>query len=771
MLVIFLVIAPSTLASDISTVKSEPDEDVKEIMYHNGNLIVEGGETYVIENVTFFIDGNIFVEEDSTLLIQNSEIILESRFFTHYNAYLRGNAKFIAENSTLESRGHHTVMFKVGDGTLMLSNTEYEWQIHASGGIIVITSCKSTRAPIFFQGGEITISDSEVYVIGIPVNSEEESVFELDNLHPGFNKHLIIKRSHGNKILELTNTFVSGWVVDVGSGTRLTYENLVVKNSVLSGLWFWFHTDSYVEISDLELGYFSHWKMREEWKLEGVTYNVELINTTVTDLYKLQIYGQALIENVSGAQVAPRGSAFVYVKNSTIDPNLVLRGNEYVILEDTEVGGVELEEDRSIRPARGGIHLLELRGAQITGMEIASNYTLIKGEGIFNARFEDINWAFGIVEREFPVIVEFEGNPYPNASLNLVDSSGSLIWNGKTDANGTALFNLTFTVENYAERHRLLATLKDRTISRKVNFLSDTPVVLTFDEHYVDGDIGDWSEIPPLVTDESGDSLAEYGDLRALYAILGDNYLYIAVEIYDEEFENTTENLVIEIDSDFDGKRDYVINVYHVRNEETHEESQIVESVVDRVIELRVPLEGIGNPDEFNIGAHIVYQISENKRAASDKMEGWTLISRRSSIYIDISSNQILRGENLTVSGEISPYKIGAPITLTYQMPNGSLLTRNVTSTDIGVFNFTFRPDIVGSWIVNASWEGDLSHNGASSQTTSFTVVEPEQTTDEEPKSGGILGLSYELVILGLVFGFFIIWFARARWMRMILQT
>lgn len=764
MLVIFLFVSPSTLARDISTVKSEPTEDVKEIIHHKGDLIVEGGETYVIEKVTFFIDGNIFVEDNSTLLIKNSEIILESRFFTHYNVYLKGNAKFIAENSTLESLGHHAVMFKVGDGTLMLRNTEYEWQIHA-GGKIVIKNCKSPRAPIFFQGGEIYISDSEVHAICIPVNSEEESVFELDNLHPGFNKHVIIKRSHGNKLLELTNTFVSRWVVDVGSGTRLTYENLVVKNSVLSGLWFWFHMDSYVEISDLELGYFPHWKMREEWNLEGVTYNVELINTTITDLYKLQIYGQAQIENVSGSQVAPRGSAFVYVRDSTIEPNLILRGNEYVILEDTEIQVLHLEEDRSIRPTQGGIHHLEFRGGKITGsIEIASNYTLIKGEVVFYTRFEDINWAFGIVEREFPVIVEFKGNTYPNASLNLVDSSGNLIWKGKTDGNGVALFNLTFMKGNYTEKYRLLTKSQNRTISRKISFLSDTPVVFSFDKFSTDGDLGDWKAIPPLATDESGDSLVEYGDLRAIYATLDENHLYIAVETYDGGIEKTAENLIIEIDSDLDGKRDYVIDLHYVRNEETHEESQIVESAVDRVIELRVPLESIGNPDEFNIGAHIIYEISESEHAASDEMEGWTLISRRSSISTDMSSNQILHGENLTVSGEISPSKIGAPITLTYQMPNGSLLTRNVTSTDIGAFNFTFRPDVIGSWSVKASWEGDLTHNGASSQTTSFTVVEPEQTTDEEPKSGGILSLSYEPIILSLVFGAIIILFLhRAR--------
>jgi len=37
MLVIFLVIAPSTIAIDISTVKSEPTEDVKEIIQHEGD--------------------------------------------------------------------------------------------------------------------------------------------------------------------------------------------------------------------------------------------------------------------------------------------------------------------------------------------------------------------------------------------------------------------------------------------------------------------------------------------------------------------------------------------------------------------------------------------------------------------------------------------------------------------------------------------------------------------------------------------------------------
>lgn len=733
MLVIFLVIAPSTLAMSIPSVKSDPDEDEKETIYHSGDFVVEGGKTYVIENKTFFIDGNLIVKDRSTLIIRNSKIILQLKFFGEYWVTVRDFSRLLVDNATLGRTDHHLTIFTVRPGSeVIIKNAVCGWDLNPDGKIVLENyDASSACNGIFFHGGKITAVNSTFNIISIPISGKNKYTLELNNLKPGFLEHVLIERNRGTAYLELLNSTVGMWAVDIGDPVNPSFVDLVVRDSRLWGLWIWFRLGTDVKLSNIRPGLYYYWRMSEVWHLDGVGYDIELVNTSI-EMFKLQIVGNALIENVSGVQVATRGPSFAHVKNSTIQVNLILRGNEHVILEDTEVQGsiIQLIEDRSdlqYSIGLGGAHHLEFNRATIkVPFEIASNYTKIEGEVTIFVGLDEVNWVFGIVEREFPVIVEFEGNPYPNAPLNLFDSSGSLIWKGKTDENGAALFNLTFMKENYTEKYRFFTKSQNRTISRKIGFLSDTPVVFSFGEHCTDGDLGDWKAMSPLMIDERGDSLAEYGDLRAIYATLDYNHLYIAVEIYDGGVEKTAENLIVEIDSDLDGRRDYVIDAHSVRNEETHEVSQIVESAVDRVIELRVPLESIGNPDEFNIGAHTIYQISGGEHAASDKMEGWALISRRSSISIDVSSSQILYGGNLTVSGEISPSKIGAPVTLTYQMPNGSLFTKNVTSTDMGAFNFIFRPDVVGSWSVKASWEGDPTHNGASSQTTSFTVVETE---------------------------------------------
>ena len=722
----FLISICSIHAKNIIHVKSILDKDKKDIVHHSGDLIVECGETYLIENVKLSIEGNIFVKNNATLKIENSDLILESIFFTQYNVELSDNAKFIAENSTLGSWDMKKVMFIVKEANVQLINTIYEWQIHADGGNIFLKSCKSTSNPIFFKGGKIYINNSDIYVITIPINNNKKSSSEFNNLHPGFNKHIIIERNDGKKHLELTNTSISGWILDVGDAQGPTYEDLVVKNSILDGIWFWFHANSSVEINGLELGYFSYWRMQEEWNLKNVDYDVKLVNTTINDLYKLQILGNALIENVSGTQVAPRGSSFIYVKNSRIEPNLVLRGNEYVIIEDTEIFAIDLEEDTSILEniiRKGGNHYLELRNTKIFGsIEIASNFTIIRGDFMITSSIEDINWAFGIVEREFPVFIECNGNPCQNASLYLIDPNGKLIWGGITDKNGCALFNVTFTKENYAEKFSLDVEWYNRSISKNIYFLKNTPLIISLGENSLYGHLKDWGEISPLVVDAEDDSLVEHGDLKSIYVVLKDNYLYIMVEMYDEEIEEVKPPL-IEIDVNLDEERDYIVGIDKVENINTHE-SYLVESAFDNFIEYKVPIQSIGNPLEFNIGAHITYRLSENRWAAADAIDPrWTFISRKSSIYMNVSSAQINFGENISASGKISISHKSVPIILTYQMPNGSILVRNVVTASDGSFNDTFRPIIQGIWRVKANWEGDLDYIGSNSSWYTFMVV------------------------------------------------
>lgn len=88
---------------------------------------------------------------------------------------------------------------------------------------------------------------------------------------------------------------------------------------------------------------------------------------------------------------------------------------------------------------------------------------------------------------------------------------------------------------------------------------------------------------------------------------------------------------------------------------------------------------------------------------------------------------QVMEGQNMSVIGYISPIKKGEAVTLTYGLPNGTLLTETVATGTAGYFNHTFAPDAPGVWNVTASWGGDDKLLGATSPTVSFEVIEKKE--------------------------------------------
>jgi hypothetical protein len=369
----------------------------------------------------------------------------------------------------------------------IIKNTVCGWDITEGGKIILENYDASSAANgIFFYRGKIIAVNSRFNIISIPVRGSQKYTSELSNLNPGLIQRLLIEKNDGDDYLQLTNTIVNRWVVDAGDPVDPSFVDLVVKNSKLWGLWIWFCPGTDVGLSNIKPGIYPYWRMSDAWSLNGVDYDIELVNTTI-EMFKLQTLGNARIENVSGVQVATRGSSFAYVKNSIIEASLILRGNEHVILENSEVqrGSVQLIEDRSDLQyviGRGGVHYLEFRKAVIeTPLEIASEYTRIKGEVTIHTRYAEVNWVFGIVEREFPVVIlDSEGCPMENAQVEVISPEGNVICRKFTDQQGKALFNITFTKENYNKKWILNITADGMSISERVGFLTSTPILLTY---------------------------------------------------------------------------------------------------------------------------------------------------------------------------------------------------------------------------------------------------------------------------------------------------
>jgi predicted nucleic acid-binding Zn ribbon protein len=93
-------------------------------------------------------------------------------------------------------------------------------------------------------------------------------------------------------------------------------------------------------------------------------------------------------------------------------------------------------------------------------------------------------------------------------------------------------------------------------------------------------------------------------------------------------------------------------------------------------------------------------------------------------ITIIVSPTAVKQTNTATVSGTISPKTAGAAVMLTYTRPDGTGLTKTVTTDTDGRFSDSFASEDMGSWQVYASWQGDQVHAGARSAVTTFQVTE-----------------------------------------------
>ena len=82
-----------------------------------------------------------------------------------------------------------------------------------------------------------------------------------------------------------------------------------------------------------------------------------------------------------------------------------------------------------------------------------------------------------------------------------------------------------------------------------------------------------------------------------------------------------------------------------------------------------------------------------------------------STVTVSVSPQVIEKGEAVRVSGSIDPAPENATVTLIYAGPERKFNSTAKVNID-GSFAESFRPDVNGTWSVNASWSGDIRYEG-----------------------------------------------------------
>jgi hypothetical protein len=149
----------------------------------------------------------------------------------------------------------------------------------------------------------------------------------------------------------------------------------------------------------------------------------------------------------------------------------------------------------------------------------------------------------------------------------------------------------------------------------------------------VDGDASDWQGIEPLATDPEGDAPSENEDMKAFYVTNDREYLYFMIECYGQ---NPRVRCDILLDMDFDGSEDQVIlikppdepygPVTHLLKPPCVPDPECLGediAVFGRVLEARLPLEVIGDVEEFHVTClHLTRWIQDEEFISLDRWDG-----------------------------------------------------------------------------------------------------------------------------------------------------
>ncbi len=93
-----------------------------------------------------------------------------------------------------------------------------------------------------------------------------------------------------------------------------------------------------------------------------------------------------------------------------------------------------------------------------------------------------------------------------------------------------------------------------------------------------------------------------------------------------------------------------------------------------------------------------------------------------SSLIIFTETEKVSIGEDITISGTVSPQVTGAEIVLMINYPQGSQ-SKQSSANAMGEFIKILTPDSVGTWEVTAEWPGSLLVGPSTSNTITFTVA------------------------------------------------
>lgn len=591
-------------------------------------------KTRILEDKTLRISGNIIVN-NAKLIIKNSTIKFIQLYKDQYNLQLHGNnAALIIKNSEIKTThpGKQTSLVVLDNSRVQIRNSLIDISIVAHGGEHSKILIKSSNVHEVLRGSPYTrirIIDSKLesqMVLGFYGETHEH--ITLTDLKPGAIEKFSFHTVEGGGIL-LKNTYVGGWVLFFRSMDKVgTKKHVILKNSELNWIWLEFPPGSDLRIKDLKSWtHYSELTLSEKVKGQGLEYNLAIKNSYI-DTWKLMMRGGIQgsrfdVKNYSG-QIAPFNKANVTVKNSYVKDYVVRGGGAHVkFVNSTIVAGWLLDSKVELRRGLKAESTTIFKNSTVRAgrIEVVAESCVIKGDVSLSVSLSHVNWHSGKILREYLVVLRNgKGKPIPDAPLKLINPYGHIISRKETNKEGTAYFIISFTKQNYKKSWTLEAKVRDRKVSKKIKFTSNTPIVYSLEQlrkrignkisfveylmdwakrlgkkanfakaeseiklakkkfevaNYdkalklvnhakkllgieIDGKSGDWKGIKPIAVDPNEDEIRDNADIKAVYTIKDKKYLYVMLEVYGDNVDSSS--IFFDFNVDKDEQKDFGVH-------------------------------------------------------------------------------------------------------------------------------------------------------------------------------------------------------------------
>jgi hypothetical protein len=418
---------------------------------HEGELIINGTQTYDIENCTYIQTGDISVQDQGSLIVRNAKLTLNQTYPGEYRILIADSGSLIMEAVNAISPKGFRIMF-IGEARIEMDEVSTsggpECRDNSSlflsnstlyAGLTIGDHAEATISNTTYLYPYITLDFRRYAAIPIGMTGLKPDFLEFWNLYTNCSLEGIFN-------LTILNSYVGGWEAAF-SGDASAVE---IKDSTVRSMWLDF-SNREIEMNDLKTG------LLASWHLGGIS----LVNSSVIEHWTFILTDVNATFSNCTIHLSLGGSNNISVKTSKITYLIVDFSNSVIQNENTVLTEALLLSDSNLYLC-GDITFEEAEIMRIVSSRITRNFNLLAKDS--------------------------DSNPVSNAELTMLDQNSMSVWSGFTDQSGMAECNLTFTDVNYTDPLRLEAAKGNLSAIADISSLTDTPVSLVLHVNVI-GDI------------------------------------------------------------------------------------------------------------------------------------------------------------------------------------------------------------------------------------------------------------------------------------------